>query len=44
MFTVPLGKKVEIEREFQTVIVEESDTLLIDNALNSSNNSISNLK
>ena len=35
MFTVPLGKKVEIRREFQTVIVDESDNLFIDTALNS---------
>ena len=35
MFTVPLGKKVEIRRDFQTVIVDESDNLFIDTALNS---------
>ena len=35
MFTVPLGQKVEIRREFQTVIVDESDNLFIDTALNS---------
>lgn len=35
MYTVPLGKKVEIRREFQTVIVDESDNLFIDTALNS---------
>ena len=35
MFTVPLGKKEEIRREFQTVIVDESDNLFIDTALNS---------
>ena len=35
MFTIPLGQKVEIRREFQTVIVDESDNLFIDTALNS---------
>ena len=35
MFTVPLGQKVAKKREFQTVIVDESDNLFIDTALNS---------
>ena len=35
MYTIPLGQKVEIKREFQTVIVDESDNLFIDTALNS---------
>ena len=35
MFTVPLGQKVAIKRKFQTVIVDESDNLFIDTALNS---------
>ena len=35
MFTVPIGEKVEIRRKFDTVIVDESDNLFIDTALNS---------
>ncbi len=35
MFTIPLGQKTEIRREFQTIIVDESDNLFIDTALNS---------
>ena len=35
MFTIPLDEKVEVRREFQTVIVDESDNLFIDTALNS---------
>ena len=35
MFTVSLGQKVEVRREFQTIIVDESDNLFIDTALNS---------
>ena len=34
-FTVPLGEKIEIKRKYQTVIVDESDNLFIDAALNS---------
>ncbi len=35
MFTVPIGEKVEIKRKCETVIVDESDNLFIDTALNS---------
>ena len=35
MFTVPIGEKIEIKRKFNTVIVDESDNLFIDTALNS---------
>ena len=35
MFTVPIGEKIEIKRKYNTVIVDESDNLFIDTALNS---------
>ena len=35
MFTVPIGGKIEIKRKYNTVIVDESDNLFIDTALNS---------
>ena len=34
MFTVSIGEKVEVKRGYETVIVNESDNLFIDTALN----------
>lgn len=35
MFNVPVGEKIEIKRKYNTVIVDESDNLFVDTALNS---------